>query len=332
MNAGMSGLEITIGAAGLERFMPMHLLLDGTGLVVSAGPTLLRVLEGEQVIGARFEDLFDVRSPGGAVTVAEVLDRAGHRFRIAPRNRGRVGLRGLGMRLPGGMVLLNLSFGIDLIAAVREFALTDGDFAATDLAMELLYLAEANAAVTRELRGLNLRLEGARIAAEEEAMTDPLTSLRNRRAADLFLERMCAAATPFGLLHLDLDFFKTVNDTLGHAAGDFVLEQVGRILRDQVRAEDCAARVGGDEFVVILPGRTDSQTLQSIARRIIGRLSEPMEFEGHPCRISASVGIVRSVDFTAPDAAQVLAAADRALYAAKHAGRAQAVLLDSDRG
>jgi diguanylate cyclase (GGDEF)-like protein len=328
----MSGFEVLIGAAGLDRFMPMHLLLEGDGRVISAGPTLLRVLEGETVIGARFEDLFDVRSPGGAVTVAEVLDRAPHRFRIAPRSRGRMGLRGLGMRLPGGLVLVNLSFGIDLIAAVREFALTDGDFAATDLAMELLYLAEANAAVTRELRGLNLRLEGARIAAEEEAMTDPLTGLRNRRAADMFLDRMCTAKAPFGLLHLDLDFFKAVNDTLGHAAGDFVLESVGRILREQVRAEDCAARIGGDEFVVVLPGRTEPQTLQAIANRIIGRLSQPMDFEGKPCRISASVGIVRSVDYTAPDAAQVLAAADRALYAAKHAGRSQAVLLASDGG
>jgi diguanylate cyclase (GGDEF)-like protein len=326
----MSGFEVTIGAAGLDGFMPMHLLLEGDGRVISAGPTLLRVLEGETVIGARFEDLFDVRSPGGAVTVAEVLDRAPHRFRIVPRCRGRMGLRGLGMRLPGGLVLVNLSFGIDLIAAVREFALTDGDFAATDLAMELLYLAEANAAVTRELRGLNLRLEGARLAAEEEAMTDPLTGLRNRRAADMFLERMCSAKAPFGLLHLDLDFFKAVNDTLGHAAGDFVLESVGRILREQIRAEDCAARIGGDEFVVVLPGRIDPNTLEAIANRIIGRLSQPMEFEGKPCRISASVGIVRSVDFTTPDAAQVLAAADRALYAAKHAGRAQAVRLASD--
>jgi diguanylate cyclase (GGDEF)-like protein len=330
MTSATSGLDICIDLTGLAAFMPLHLLLDGEERVLSAGPTLLRILDGETVIGARFADLFDVRSPGGAVTVADVLTRSADRFRIAPRCRGRVGLRGLGTRLAGGQVLLNLTFGIDLIAAVREFSLTDSDFASTDLAMELLYLAEANAAVTRELRGLNMRLEGARLAAEEEAMTDPLTGLRNRRAADLFLERMCNATAAFGLLHLDLDYFKAVNDTLGHAAGDFVLERVGRILRDQVRVEDCAARVGGDEFVVILPDRTDPQMLQAIANRIIGRLSEPMEFEGKPCRVSASVGIVRSNDFRAPDATQVLAAADRALYAAKHAGRSQAVLLGSD--
>jgi diguanylate cyclase (GGDEF)-like protein len=316
-----------LDADGLARFMPMHLMLDAGGRVVGAGPTLLRVLGPDAVIGATFDALFDVRAPGGAVTLADVLDHAAQRFRLAPRRRPRLGLRGLGLRLPGGMVLLNLSFGIDLIAAVREFGLTDGDFAATDLAMELLYLAEANAAVTRELRGLNMRLEGARLAAEEEALTDPLTGLRNRRAADLFLERMCGAMAPFGLLQLDLDYFKAVNDTLGHAAGDHVLECVGHILRDQVRAEDCAARIGGDEFVIILPGRTNPQTLQAIANRIIARLCEPMTFDGQPCQISASVGIVRSTDFAHPDAAQVLAAADRALYAAKRAGRSQAVLL-----
>jgi diguanylate cyclase (GGDEF)-like protein len=323
------GLMIGIDGRGLDRFMPMHLLLDAGGLVLGAGPTLSRVLGGQALPGTRFEDLFEVRSPGGAVSVLDMLAHADQRFRLVPRANPKIGLRGVGMTLPGepARVLLNLSFGIDLITAVREFSLTDADFAATDLAMELLYLAEANAAVTRELRGLNLRLEGARMAAEEEALTDPLTGLRNRRAADLFLDRLCTARAPFGLLHMDLDFFKAVNDTLGHAAGDFVLECVGRILREQVRAEDCAARIGGDEFVIILPNRSEPEVLAAIARRIIARVSEPKDFDGQPCRVSASIGIVRSVDLLVADGPQMLAAADRALYAAKHAGRGQAVLL-----
>lgn len=330
MHAELPGHRLELDSAELAQFMPMHLLLDGEGRALSFGPTLARVLQDMAVPGMRFEDMFEVRSPGGAVTVADVLGRAGNRFRLLPRNGVRVGLRGLGQRLPGGdKILLNLSFGIDLIAAVRELALTDADFAATDLAMELLYLAEANAAVTRELRGLNVRLEGARMAAEEEAMTDPLTGLRNRRAVDLILERLCAARASFGLLHMDLDYFKAVNDSLGHAAGDFVLESVGRILREQLRAEDCAARIGGDEFVVIVVGRSDPKTLQSIAERIIARICQPMDFEGQACRVSASIGIVRSTDLATPEATQLLATADRALYAAKHAGRGRAVLLVS---
>jgi diguanylate cyclase (GGDEF)-like protein len=330
MHAEHPDHQIDLDGATLAHFMPMHLLLDGNGRALSYGPTLARVLQEGAMPSARFEDLFEVRSPGGAVTVQDVLSRGGNRFRLLPRNGVKAGLRGLGLRLPGdGKILLNLSFGIDLIAAVRDLALTDADFAATDLAMELLYLAEANAAVTRELRGLNLRLEGARVAAEEEAMTDPLTGLRNRRAADLVLERLCAARAAFGLLHMDLDFFKAVNDTLGHAAGDFVLESVGRILREQLRAEDCAARIGGDEFVVIIAGRSDPKTLQAIAERIIARICQPMEFEGQSARVSASIGIVRSSDMPQPDATQLLATADRALYAAKHAGRGRAVLLVS---
>jgi diguanylate cyclase (GGDEF)-like protein len=323
-------LTCTMTNAALARFMPMHLLLDRDERVISLGPTLARVLGGPDPLGARFGDLFEVRMPGGASSMAELLDRSGDRIRLVVKAGSRVGLRGLGMRVSAGEhTLVNLSFGIDLITAVREFALTDADFAATELAMELLYLAEANAAVTRELRGLNLRLEGARLAAEEEAMTDPLTGLRNRRAADLFLERLCNAGAPFGLLHLDLDYFKAVNDTLGHAAGDLVLAEVGHILRDQIRAEDCAARIGGDEFVVIVSGRTDPGVLLAIADRIIARVSEPVDFEGAECRVSASVGIVRAADMVSPDPARILAAADRALYAAKHAGRSRAVLLSA---
>ncbi|MDK2774791.1 diguanylate cyclase [Tabrizicola sp.] len=328
MRADVTGFRLKMDSMTLARFMPMHLLLDADGCALSYGPTLALVLQDDARLGARFEDLFEVRSPGGAVTIQDVLARAGTRFRLSPRNGARSGLRGHGQSLPGdGRILLNLTF-IDLIAAVRAIALSDADFAASDLAREVLFLAEANAAVTQELRGLSLRLEGARMAAEEEAMTDPLTGLRNRRAVDLVLDRLCTGRANFGLLHLDLDFFKAVNDTLGHAAGDFVLESVGRILREQIRAEDCAARIGGDEFVLIVAGRTDPRTLQRIADRIIARIREPMTFEGQECRVSASIGIVRSVNSAAAGAPALSAAADRALYAAKHAGRGRAVMLE----
>ncbi len=328
MRPDISGFRLKLDSMTLARFMPMHLLLDADGCALSYGPTLAQVLQEDARLGARFEDLFEVRSPGGAVTVHDVLDRAGNRFRLWSRNGVRSGLRGHGQRLPGdGRILLNLTF-IDLIAAVRGIELSDADFAASELAREVLFLAEFNSAVTRELQGLTLRLEGARMAAEEEAMTDPLTGLRNRRAVDLVLDRLCAARANFGLMHMDLDFFKAVNDTLGHAAGDFVLESVGRILREQLRAEDCAARIGGDEFVLIVAGRSEPRTLQGIANRIIARIREPMEFDGRPVRVSASLGIVRSVNFAAADAIQLTAAADRALYSAKHAGRGCSVLHD----
>jgi Heme NO binding associated len=105
-------LNCQIPLEGLSRFMPMHLILDRDDRVVSLGPTLARVLSEPDAINARFHDLFEVRSPGGATTVAELLDRAGDRFRLVVRKGSRIGLRGLGMRLAGGdLVLINLSFG-----------------------------------------------------------------------------------------------------------------------------------------------------------------------------------------------------------------------------
>lgn len=326
MRADISAFRLKLDSMALARFMPMHLLLDADGCALSFGPTLAQVLEGDARLGARFEDMFEVRSPGGAVTINDVLARAGNRFRIFARNELRTGLRGHGQRLAGdGRILLNLTF-IDLITAVRAYHLTDADFAAAEMVREVLFLAEATAVVTRELQGLSSRLDGARIAAEEEAMTDPLTGLRNRRAVDLMLSQLCAEGESFGLMHLDLDFFKSVNDTLGHAAGDFVLKNVGRILREQLRANDCAARIGGDEFVLIVGGRVDAAVLRAIADRVIDRIEEPMIFKGKECRVSASIGIVRAVNSDAVDLTNLSAAADRALYAAKHAGRGQAVM------
>lgn len=328
MPIDFSEQRLDLFAATLARFMPMYLLLDPDGRALSYGPTLARVLQGAAVPGARFEDLFEVRSPGGAVTVQDVLARTGNRFRLQLRGGARSGLRGLGQRIAtDGRILMNLTF-VDLITAVRDHALSDADFAATEMATEVLFLAESNASVSRELKGLTLRLEGARVAAEEEAMTDPLTGLRNRRAVDLVLERLCKAQGNFGLMHMDLDYFKAVNDTLGHAAGDFVLENVGRILREQLRVEDCAARTGGDEFVMIVAGRSDAKTMLTIANRIIAQIREPISFEGQVAQVSASIGIVRSLNCKEQVAAHMIAAADRALYAAKHAGRGRAILQD----
>lgn len=318
MQAEVPSHRIEMDSAALSRFMPMHLLLDRDGLALGYGPTLAQVLQDAAVPGARFEDLFEVRSPGGAVTVQDVLARGGNRLRLMPRNGVKAGLRGLGLRLPvDGRILLNLSFGIDLISAVRELALTDADFAATDLAMELLYLAEANAAVTRELRGLNLRLEGARVAAEEEAMTDPLTGLRNRRAADLVLERLCAARAGFGLLHMDLDYFKAVNDTLGHAAGDAVLAHFSEVLTAHVRDSDCVGRLGGDEFGVLLSHANQEQAQRKADFLAKALEASPTKWNGNIIPVSFAYGAFELKSGDNPDVA--MARADQAMYEQKRA-------------
>ena len=124
-------------------------------------------------------------------------------------------------------------------------ALSGADFPVTDLAVELLFLVEANTAAMEASRHLNLRLQGAKIGAEEQAYTDTLTGLKNRRALEHILARLRITHASFALLRLDLDCFKSVNDTRGHSAGDHVLQQVAHRMVHETRDSDTIARVGG---------------------------------------------------------------------------------------
>ncbi|MCW1932557.1 GGDEF domain-containing protein [Pararhodobacter zhoushanensis] len=222
--------------------------------------------------------------------------------------------------------LVNLSFGYAVRDAVRDHGLSATDFAATDLAIELLYLAEAKAAVMGEVTKMAARLKGAKARAEEEALTDVLTGLGNRRALEARMERYLNAGQGFALLHIDLDHFKQVNDTLGHAAGDHVLAEIAVKLRASARIGDLVARIGGDEFVVLLAGVQDLGPVRRVGERIFYEMRKPIHYHGTPCRISLSIGVVFANPAQPCAPTSVLAMADRALYASKGAGRARMTL------
>jgi diguanylate cyclase (GGDEF)-like protein len=309
----------------------MHARLDRQGRIVHAGPMLAKLDSRSGVVGRHFVDLFELRRPRIGDRLEALMDGGTARLRLRLRQPPEIGMKGVLVPVHGG-ALVNLSFGIALQDAVRDFALTAGDFAATDLAVEMLYLIEAKSAAMEASRKLNLRLQGARIAAEEKAFTDTLTGLGNRRVLDPVLTRLIDADSAFALLNLDLDFFKAVNDTLGHAAGDHVLQQAASIMRAETRDRDQVLRLGGDEFVLILEGPVDRAGVDDIAMRLIARLQEPMTWEGRPLGISVSIGatLSRTYGMQEPGVmiARMMEDADRALYAAKAGGRGRHVVHD----
>ncbi|WP_372603801.1 diguanylate cyclase [Actibacterium sp.] len=316
--------RISLRPEAVARLMPMHVWLTPDGHIRRVGPTLQKLRPGQLLAGRRFDDVFELRRPQGIDEICTLAKAGASRLQLAFRQAPCTAFKGLLIGLEGDHgALINLSFGISVVQAVGEYGLTLGDFAATDQAVEMLYLVEAKAAVEQETRRLTQRLQYARVAAEEQAYTDTLTGLKNRRALDPVLARLLEHSAAFGLLHVDLDYFKAVNDTLGHAAGDHVLRQAARILVEETRAADTVIRVGGDEFVLLLEGPMTAERIEKIAHRIITRLEGPIAFEGKTCRISASIGATLSSDYDFPQAEQMLYDADMALYQSKRAGRAR---------
>lgn len=168
----------------------------------------------------------------------------------------------------------------------------------------------------------NSALENARLVLEHRSLHDTLTCLPNRRYLDQQLALASASddPRPLNLLHIDLDRFKDINDTLGHAAGDEVLKQAAAVLRARAPAEDFIARIGGDEFVLLSRRDPLEANFPVLSARLIEAISEPMAVHGHDCRIGASIGIAtRSERSETPE--QLLVNADIALYEAKRRGR-----------
>ncbi|WP_171015911.1 PAS domain S-box protein [Devosia sp. FKR38] len=170
----------------------------------------------------------------------------------------------------------------------------------------------------------NVELERAKARLEYQSLHDALTGLPNRRYLDKLLERHAQQSLPgsasLALLHIDLDGFKQINDTLGHSAGDAMLVHVAGLLRANIGLEQFAARVGGDEFVIACPSETRAERLQALANRIIEVIRKPVPYQGHVCRLGASIGIAVETG-AAFNAQRVLINADIALYQAKGRGR-----------
>jgi diguanylate cyclase (GGDEF)-like protein/PAS domain S-box-containing protein len=184
-------------------------------------------------------------------------------------------------------------------------------------------VTERDAAHERE----RSKLSNHNLELTRKAHTDALTGLPNRAALALSLDRSLAPAAaggglqPFAVLFLDLDGFKAVNDSLGHMAGDELLQHVARRLKTAVRVEDEVFRVSGDEFVVVARIDEDPGVGEVLAKRILGAVHEAYRLEGDAlARVTVSVGVA-NFPGSGRDARALLLAADAAMYRAKQSGK-----------
>jgi len=165
------------------------------------------------------------------------------------------------------------------------------------------------------------------------ATTDPLTGLGNRTMLTIALQKALQRAREeegykFGVMFVDLDDFKVVNDTYGHLVGDKVLKDVGQRLAKWVRTHDLVARVGGDEFVILADSARDPQGLKNLAARVLRSFDEPFVVDAHPpFRLSASIGGVFADKSFRGSAEKLIELADQAMLESKKAGKGRSAII-----
>lgn len=202
-----------------------------------------------------------------------------------------------------------------------------------------LFTSILDARLQSTLRVANVKLQTVNEELRRRAFQDPLTGLANRM---LFEDRLAHAlqrleraghrktdrhAEKIAVLFVDLDGFKPINDSLGHAAGDEVLKTVALRLRDAARSTDTVARIGGDEFVLLMEDVGSSADCARLARQMLDALARPLPIEGRQVSISGSVGVVVYPDHGDKD--KLVVNADAAMYAAKRAGGNTYALFES---
>ncbi len=314
----------------VDRNLRVPMSLAGAGLLALAAADSIYVYAAQND-GYGSGDLVDVAWFAAFV----LIGLAGHRA-ATNQPAGRPGPLD-----PWRLVTLPyVPLALALIASVVVQAVrgTVGLFLYVNSTVLVLLVVARQVAALRDNVRLTRRLESTvhDLQLREEqlrhlAFHDPLTGLANRA---LFHDRVQHAingqareGNSIGVLYIDLDGFKEVNDSRGHAAGDALLTSIGQRLRTCARPSDTVARLGGDEFAILIEHLREPQSATTLADRVIDALSEPIEVGGGPVRVGASVGVaVREPG--GEGASEVLREADTAMYAAKVQGKGRYVTFE----
>lgn len=332
MGAAIQLPSVSVGGENFDRnvlnmLLPMHVQLDAQGMVSHIGPTFAKLIRDMPPIeGNYILNYIEFSYPKDIQSEKDLAGHYGMPLIAHIKGQAAFDLKAVVVQMPGNTgVLLDFSFGTSLQNAVKYWHLNSKDFSPADPTVEMLYIIEVQSSLLEESQNLNNRLNGQREEAEEKAYTDPLTGLSNRRGLDRYIKRLARRREKggFAVLLIDLDHFKSVNDTLGHAAGDRVLQEVAEILLHETRPTDIVVRTGGDEFVLVISNVKDANSIETIAKRIIRKIERPITWEDQRCHIGASIGIVTSHTTTNSSVEYYLQAADEALYASKNNGRGQ---------
>jgi diguanylate cyclase (GGDEF)-like protein len=275
------------------------------------------------------------RHPGARLfLIAWLLLLAGVAM-LALRNFGLIPTNNItlhGMQIGSSLEMLLLSFALaDRINVMRrekehaqEEALAVKQEMVDTLRRSEYALEQKVLERTRSVEDVNRQLREKEVKLQQMALHDPLTGLANRLLLDETLERAINRSqrdnSNLALLVIDLDGFKEVNDSLGHIAGDILLQTIAERIKTTIRAMDTASRLGGDEFVVLLENLHETEAAFRVADQIIEQIALPVDLPMGNSRISASMGIAFFPQH-AQDALQLLKSADKAMYSAKAAGR-----------
>jgi len=327
--AGVGGTGVCLGG-WVHDHDPRMLALAVATFVASGlrfGVVVIGEMRSRQPMSpadaARWQQIYGGATVSYYLAVASAIFYAFHRSQSGVQELLIVGAVSLCAGLNGRMAVppwVSQSCGVLVLAGLGLGMWRSSDAASRFACLIIVLFAYVHCRVAQSRFDILVQHLRDTRRLQELAECDALTGLANRRFFQRKLVEACDADEACAVFFIDLDHFKEVNDSLGHAAGDTLLRMVAERLRASVRAEDLVARFGGDEFAIMQQNGVTAETATRLAGRINRSIAETFHIDGVPVRIGASVG-VRLHARSEGDPVRILNDADEALYRVKREGR-----------